>query len=274
MDRKESEFVDDEDLPDEDIIVAVCAGIVSIDEESNIIHLVHYTAQEFFELNRTNKFVNAQESITGACLSYLSQSPFQNGPCDDDIKLNRRLQNFPLLRYAAQNWGNHARGPPEQSCRDQLLVFLNNECLTACASQVYHAAFHHGFPRHIPSLVNASVFGLSEVVDFLLGMGSTIEETDNLGVSPLIGASQSGHDPTVRRLVDAGAQIEARTLYQSTALIEAASNGHEPVVELLLEKGASLEATDLHGSTALHRAAKKGYAGLSKYFSATEPTLW
>ena len=32
-----------------DVLVSVCAGLVTIDRESNIIRLVHYTTEEFFE---------------------------------------------------------------------------------------------------------------------------------------------------------------------------------------------------------------------------------
>jgi hypothetical protein len=41
--------LDEENLPDIEDIVSVCAGLVSVDQERDIIHLVHYTTQEFFE---------------------------------------------------------------------------------------------------------------------------------------------------------------------------------------------------------------------------------
>src|SRR5204862_913622 len=40
--------MDEEGLPDEGVLVSACAGLVIIDPESNIIRLVHYTAQEYF----------------------------------------------------------------------------------------------------------------------------------------------------------------------------------------------------------------------------------
>src|ERR1700738_134863 len=40
--------MDEEALPDEDILVSVCAGLVTIDRESNVIRFVHYTAREYF----------------------------------------------------------------------------------------------------------------------------------------------------------------------------------------------------------------------------------
>ena len=41
--------LDEENLPQIEDMVSVCAGLVTVDEESNIIRLVHYTTQEYFE---------------------------------------------------------------------------------------------------------------------------------------------------------------------------------------------------------------------------------
>jgi hypothetical protein len=35
-------------------MVSVCAGLVTIDEESNIIRLVHHTTQEYFERSQNS----------------------------------------------------------------------------------------------------------------------------------------------------------------------------------------------------------------------------
>jgi hypothetical protein len=38
-----------DNIYDVEDIISVCAGLVTVDEESSIIRLVHYTAQEYFE---------------------------------------------------------------------------------------------------------------------------------------------------------------------------------------------------------------------------------
>ena len=43
-------------LPDIDDMVSVCAGLVTVDEESGIIRLVHHTTQEYFQRTRENGF--------------------------------------------------------------------------------------------------------------------------------------------------------------------------------------------------------------------------
>jgi hypothetical protein len=40
---------DEKSQPDIEDIVFVCAGLVTVNKESKIIRLVHYTAQEYFE---------------------------------------------------------------------------------------------------------------------------------------------------------------------------------------------------------------------------------
>jgi hypothetical protein len=46
-----------------DFITSVCAGLVSVDEESDIIRLVHYTAQEYFDQTWATWFPNGQTDI-------------------------------------------------------------------------------------------------------------------------------------------------------------------------------------------------------------------
>jgi len=41
--------LDEDNISSIDDIVSVCAGLVTVDEESRIIRLVHYTTQEYFE---------------------------------------------------------------------------------------------------------------------------------------------------------------------------------------------------------------------------------
>jgi GPI inositol-deacylase-like protein len=55
------------DTEDIELIVSVCVGLVVIDEESDIIRLVHYTAQEYFERTWERWFPNAHTDITKTC---------------------------------------------------------------------------------------------------------------------------------------------------------------------------------------------------------------
>lgn len=76
----ESDF-DKSNLSDPIDIVSVCAGLVTIDEQSNVIRLVHYTTQEFFERNQSTWFPNANCYIGSICVTYLSLDIFKTGHC-------------------------------------------------------------------------------------------------------------------------------------------------------------------------------------------------
>jgi hypothetical protein len=53
--------IDRENLRDIEDIVSVCAGLVTVDKESNVIRLVHYTTQEYFE--RTQKIGSRMQRL-------------------------------------------------------------------------------------------------------------------------------------------------------------------------------------------------------------------
>ena len=61
--------LDEDFLPEVEVLGSICAGLVIVDEQSNIVRLVHYTTQEYFE--RTSLFQNAETDITVTCVSYL-----------------------------------------------------------------------------------------------------------------------------------------------------------------------------------------------------------
>ena len=41
--------IDDEALIDEELLTSVCMGLVTVDRDSKIIRLIHYTSQEYLE---------------------------------------------------------------------------------------------------------------------------------------------------------------------------------------------------------------------------------
>jgi len=89
--------LDEDNLTSTDLIVSVCAGLVTIDEESDIIRLVHYTTQEYFERVKESWILDAQTDITTTCISYLLFDNFASGFCVTDKQFKARLQLHPLL---------------------------------------------------------------------------------------------------------------------------------------------------------------------------------
>ena len=120
--------IDEADLYAEAELVSVCAGIVTVDPKSNIIRLVHYTTQEYFERIDENKFPVSQATIAKTCLTYLGLIGF-DGPCHHWASLEDRLEKYKFSQYAAQFWGHHTRGEPEKEPDIQraVLSFLASE---------------------------------------------------------------------------------------------------------------------------------------------------
>jgi hypothetical protein len=92
-----------ENLPQVEDMVSVCAGLVIVDEGSNITRLVHYTTQEYFEGTWKTFFPNAQANITTTCATYLLFDTFNVGFSPTDKDFEARLKSNILYDYVARN---------------------------------------------------------------------------------------------------------------------------------------------------------------------------
>ncbi|PLB36747.1 nucleoside phosphorylase [Aspergillus candidus] len=101
--------LDHDNLPQVEEMISVCAGLITVDKDSNIIRFAHYTMKEYFQQAQKHWFPDAEVKITRTCISYLSFHAFETGPCQTGRELTERLQMYPLYDYAACNWGHHAR---------------------------------------------------------------------------------------------------------------------------------------------------------------------
>jgi hypothetical protein len=64
--EREENALDEDGVIDEDILITVCCGIVTIDKKSDIIRLIHYSAQEYFDRLRDAIFPAARLALTTA----------------------------------------------------------------------------------------------------------------------------------------------------------------------------------------------------------------
>src|SRR5947207_2397316 len=104
--------LDDDALINKELLLSVCAGIVTIENESSIIRLVHYSTQQYIEGRRHRLFPDAEITIALSCLRYLAFNIFDE-PCSNTASLVDRLQKYKLSAYAVQYWGDHTRGHVE-----------------------------------------------------------------------------------------------------------------------------------------------------------------
>jgi len=263
--------VDPGRLDAEDLLEPCCHGLVSIEQKTRNIGLVHHTAQEYFDNHRSTLFPNSQGGTLRTCLTYLSLSEFQQGPCEfyyfrsTDEKsaakgkriakkrfLQGRLERFPFLHYAANHWGRHAQGKVEQSCHKEILAFLGEPMLLKSAAQAMDDDPLYTWPiseasvntvtRNLPFWI-ASFFALEYITGVLLIATHRLDLNKKYGhpmKTPLHRAIESGNANVARILLAAGADTrsslpsEAHTDSNHSYLYEAIALGHEAIVELLL----------------------------------------
>lgn len=260
----ETRELDDSNMPDEELLTSVCAGLVVIDKNTEVVRLVHYSAQEYFKRIRSKKFPTAQMDIARTCLTYLLFDDFKEGPTLDEHEAVARIRKHDLLYYAGTNWGRHARGPPEQTLQELALRFLASEEKLTSSVQITYFMEHwyrgesQRYPRTVNGLQTAAHFGLESTVNILLAQGSDIAAKDSDGENALHKAAEGGHEAVVRLLLKMGADIQAEDKSGWTALHKAATGGNRAVVLLLLENGAGVSYKGVDGRTALHFAAEFG----------------
>lgn len=248
---------DPDDVPGTDVMVSVCAGLVTVDEESGIIRLLHYTTQQYLQTDQ-RWVCNAEIYMAETCVTYLSFDIFESGPYEKMHELRERCHVYQLYHYAACNWGHHARAAlteqsiptaPGNRLFQQILAFIQSGAKMLASCQVMDNPEGHQYwlsvYQGMTSIHLAACFGLKRIITNLLANGYDIDVRGHCNETPLHAASDCGQEAAARLLLEFGADIEARNWpYHQTPLHLAASDGNERVVKLLLDKGANIDAKD------------------------------
>lgn len=243
--------LDKNNLADIQDLVSVCAGLVTIDEESMAIRLVHYTLQEYLENTQDKWFQNPQAQMALKCVTYLSFSAFEGGHCQCEQDLQERLWLHPFYSYAACNWGHHAR-EAETSFED-MQVFLRCRKKVQASSQVitvlapelnlYSDLLHDG-TLEIYGLHLAAYFGIRSAVLGQL-VNNDPNSRDQNGRTPISYAAENGHVAIIKVLLDKGAEIEPTPPdHRFSPLSLAVMRNHTAAIELLIENGAFMEGNN------------------------------
>lgn len=256
-----SEF-DEQNLPDIELLVSVCAGLVTMDKAGNSIQLAHYTAQEYLQQTHEKWFPESQSKITTTCVTYLSYEVFENRSLADNIDFQKLSTSFPFYGYAAYYWGHHARRGSLIPC--EVMKFLECKFRVELSRRVWSfiekrdiftPIWHVETVWGTTGLHLAALFGLADAVTQLLLYNDVhINATDSIRETPLHVACNNGHELIAQLLIEKGANIEAIRHGRETVLHRAVRSGHEAPVQLLLKNGAKVKTRNWLNETVLHTA--------------------
>ena len=265
----------EDNIPEVEDMASFCAGLVVIDEESNIIRLVHYTTQEYFERICPSWIPDAQTNISKTCLAYLSFDVFSVGFCSSDKQLEALLRDNVFSDYASRLWGFHIRKASIAYVEPVLRVFFSRESNICCSSQILMIPEYrfNGYSQYPPMQVStthlAAYFGLEEVMPLLFSNGHPTNPKDSHGRTPLFYAAKNRHEAVVKLLLARDdVDVNSRDDNGTTPLLDAAEYGHEAVVKLLIVRDVEMNSQDQNGRTPLSYAAECGHEAIVKLLVA------
>lgn len=251
-----------------------CSNLATISDENEIL-LAHFSVKEYLISSEdkgpfTKSLLDseAEISITGVSLAYLSGiTPDFDSiyPCDSDCFPSRVKDMYPLAKYCAKYWMDHARVAEQinEDIREKVFNFISRP------KEVRHITwlrlhnpdrpreryFSLGSlddlkdledfldPRYFgPPLYLASLTGLRCVAERLIAEGADVNEVyQNTAYGHCLQAACRGHQMQVLRLLlDNGAEVDLFGRGDgSTALMKAVLEGHEDATRLLLDYGAN-----------------------------------
>ncbi|OBT58034.1 hypothetical protein VE04_01415 [Pseudogymnoascus sp. 24MN13] len=265
--------LDEDNLPQIEDMVSVCAGLVTVDEESEIIRLVHYTTQEYFERTKETWFPNLEAEITKICVTYLSFDTFKGGVCQNDKEFEERQQSNQLYNYASFNWGHHAR--EAYTSIPEVHSFLETDGQLQASIQVLLVKMTHYlgesqysrvFQNGLIGIHLAAYFGVEKTVQYFLGTYIS-DVKDKSDRTPLSWAAANGHEAVAKLLLANNADINLKdTRWGQAPLSWAAENGQEAMVKLLVANNADIELKcTRYGWTPLVWAVVNGREAVVKF---------
>ncbi|KAE8322171.1 hypothetical protein BDV39DRAFT_210018 [Aspergillus sergii] len=258
------EALEDDNLPDGDILTAACGGLITVDTESQLIHVIHYTVQQYLERTLGQKLVIARMNLTKVCLTYLTLPNFSSGICASDAAMLQRLVEFPFLEYAAKHWGSDISVLQQDEILPHVNQLLSNPIAVEVANQAWslsearHPNWSQEFPRNIPAIVLAAAFDVSSILQHMVADGHDIEDCGTDKETALIRAAAFGHAENVRALLGLGAAVDTKDYMNETALQKAARNGHVGVIRVLVNGGAGVNSKGSSNWTSLMSAVSSG----------------
>ncbi|KXH69212.1 hypothetical protein CSAL01_00437 [Colletotrichum salicis] len=260
-DRKE---IEEDDLTSFDIMISVCAGLVTRDEESSIIRLVHQITQEYFDERRSRLFADIDAEIATTSVLYLSSNTvpkFSKNKHWPGKREDYRIACVPYYDYALIHWGAHFYD--RSIVPDGIVEFLHNHTMLKKAFEVMNQM---GSMQFETAAQLSAWFDLCKVFTTGAVPLHGADSIDDQEKTVLWVAARQGHKDLVRLFLDNGT-LETVPLVRST-LRMAVEAGHVAVVETLVEfcakKAIIFELEDKFSTSIIERAIKREQRAIVK----------
>ncbi|QYT02820.1 ANK_REP_REGION domain-containing protein [Trichoderma simmonsii] len=248
-----SEAFDEDMVPEVDDLVAACTGLVVLDDTSNVVHLVHKSAAEYFERTRSRWFPKANEKMAFICLRYL-----QIAETEPDETMDERA---PFFCYAKANWSYHSLESEKETVIDPVMsdasqtnsaIDSNTSPTKPVVTQLTIQQMTKEIVNVDSSIIEACHAGHQAWVELLLVVRNYDMNKHGLSQKKLMSVFEAA-------LVSRKNPVCAR---DKVLLTIAAARGDYGMAQMLLARGADPNIFNTNGQTPLFIAATNGFDNL------------
>ncbi|KAH6911342.1 hypothetical protein BKA70DRAFT_1460660 [Coprinopsis sp. MPI-PUGE-AT-0042] len=238
-------------LVDKATLMGLCRGLVNIEEETDIVRFVHYTAKDAVNGLVAQSSPYPHSLPAAVCMAVLAEHGFQQTTLNHEHALNASLKAEPLLAYAYEHWSIHAN----KSLDDTSLAHRLSQFIQRCSAFPVGLSGHYLWPIGdiLEPLHMAAYFDFPLFVVGPVCLCDPNRPTSHKGRTPLMLAVMENSLNAMRELLSLpGILVNAPDKDGDIPLVMAALFGLQAISSLLLaHPKIDVNASDSAGSTAL-----------------------
>ncbi|KAJ3799079.1 ankyrin repeat-containing domain protein [Lentinula aff. detonsa] len=255
-------------------LVAACAGLITVEDKTDKVRLIHYTAHEYLVKEQENIWNNVQHKMAAVY-----------------EELRNAVVQHPFFDYALREWGYHVHDSGELKLVNEVLELLESDTHCTLGRLLTYDAMSS--PKCTPwsALHFCAHFNLAstclEIIDqnerhnykkFSRSLISffqrrrrqsgpkthfSIDIRDDYEKTPLMVAASQGNVDMMRMLLGRKIDVDSKDFHARTALSYVMRSGSKEAVQLLLKQDIqSVNSKDIFGRTVLFDAVDSGSADI------------
>ena len=263
-------------------VLSICSSLLAVVRQgdgSPVVQFAHFSVKEYLTSAR---LAEAKDTISHFHVSMTAAHTIVAQAClgvlllpDENVTWDS-LEEFPLVKYAAEHWVGHAQSENVSSNVEDGMRRLfdpSRSHLTVWTGiydpedsrRRYRGSKRPEKARATP-LHYAAFYGMHDIVKFLV-----VELSQGINAcgfrkneTPLHVALRRGHANVALLLLEHDADANARDNQNNTPLILASEGGHVEVASVLLKHGADTEARGRLDYSPLERASYEGHVEVAR----------